>query len=771
MYTPHKTAFYFTPLLLAAVILAVLAAIAVYVLRNIASLLPAMEVVPSGVAFVASIPVIAIFAIALALFSLVLFAVSVRLKKTRLEFHDDAVLYFTGGIATDHQTTLNITNITHVTLRKPFLEHLLFNTGTIIIESAGSSGQEVYARSLEHSDDIFAHLRKLMQQNDFSLQKKELLQQEKPLLSAVLVKEIGKLALILLFVGPGVVFSLISALAGSPFLLLVLGLVKATLVTILFVRIQDLLRRQYRVYDDVIEYQEGFLTKIDSFIPAENIAECNNTQNLFDRILGSSNIIVSCQGSGDISFAHMPRGEQLEKTIDTLAKAYTPLVGRAAGTRAHIPEKTVTTTKKTAPTITGSYTMDIPRSLTAGFFMGVWLLIVVAVAFALSVFDSAMVALFGFIPLFILLFVFSLGKSVLEAVITTYEVRERGVFMSRKFLSRRTQEFTDDKLVGLEYTQSLIDKLFDTATITFYSLSSSQNISFRHIKHPQTLLSQLKEKYYLTSKPVSTHQAQFSVGAFIARHALLIPPLVIALIIGVIFAAQYMIWVLAGAFVLGVIASIGGVLRYKNSHLILGEEHVEHRVGFFVTKTTLARYEDVKDQFATHYRFTSVGHLFINVGGVSTADTRQAALSSNGLTAYYIKDPRARLDAVDAHILGATPSQTVLNTSRSSLKNSGLVWIVLLPFLPLRLWQVSRYIFIATEDRVLRERGVWNHQTQSITYSNIDHITMYYGPTNKLFGNGCVQLYTIGSSVAELVIFNVPDAVAWQNLLERTADE
>ncbi len=755
-FTPQKNAFLFSGIIASIITILFFAIIASVLLHFFTEITPFITIPP-----------------AILLFAISLYFMNVRHKKTKLEFEKDQVLFFTGSPISDHQTTLNIKNITHLTLKKPFLEHLLFKTATIIIESAGSSGQEVHARSLPNADSVYEQLQFLMRNNGFSLKKQTLLQKEKPVLAAVVVKELGAAFVFFFFFGFAAIVSIIGLISQMPLLLIPVAIIIAAIAAGFFLRIQDLLRREYSIYDDVIEYQEGFLTKIDSIIPAENIADCNNTQTFIDRIFSTSNIIVSCQGSGDIAFRYMPRGEQLEQTIDKLAKAYTPLVGQAAGNRAQIT--TAPKAEKSIPknTFTGSYGIDKFRSVFSSLGILLVAILVLLLSFVLTLFEGIFFMGFGVVPFLFILAVFQAATSLFQAFITTYEVRERGVYQSAEFISRKTQEFTDDKLVGISFTQSIIDRLFNTATITFLSLSSSPNISFRHIKNPEELISQLKTKYYLNTETITTKQAHFSLFAYLSKHALFIVPIVLLSLIPLFLFPRVTLIAYAVFTTLFIIAYVLAVLRHKNAHLVLGKEHLEHRVGFFITQTTLARYEDIKDQFAMHYRLSAVGELFINVGGVSSVqqDNQKALGAPNGFTARYLQNPESLIDEIDTHVLGRKPSQEIIQAAKSELKNSALAWLLFPPFLPIRLWQVSRFKYKATPDRIIKTRGVWNHQTQSITYSNIDHLSMKYGPTNKIFKNGSVLIYTIGSSAAEMVITNVKDAAAWQTLLEQRYQE
>ena len=44
--------------------------------------------------------------------------------------------------------------------------------------------------------------------------------------------------------------------------------------------------------DDVLVYEEGFLTRDDAFIPSENLADSNTHRTLVDRILGLFDVRV-----------------------------------------------------------------------------------------------------------------------------------------------------------------------------------------------------------------------------------------------------------------------------------------------------------------------------------------------------------------------------------------------------------------------------------------------------------------------------------------------
>ena len=107
--------------------------------------------------------------------------------------------------------------------------------------------------------------------------------------------------------------------AGKSFVWSLAALGVFTLLAYLVLHFLDLSRRTYRVYNDVVVYEEGFLTRENAFIPYENIADAATKRSPFDQILNLYDVLVSCQGSSaEIKFRRLRRGMELSNAIDHL---------------------------------------------------------------------------------------------------------------------------------------------------------------------------------------------------------------------------------------------------------------------------------------------------------------------------------------------------------------------------------------------------------------------------------------------------------------------
>lgn len=765
--TPKRTAFLTFPLAIFATIFFVIAGIITVILS-----------------YTQNNILITLSPIAAALFLLVLYYLNqnARFNKEETEFYKDKIIHKTGTLFSNNQTTLRIKNITHVQLKHPFIRHHLFGTSTIHIQAAGSGSMEVHMQSILHGEDIYEYTQELMKDNGFSLSKETLRQEETPSKTAVIGKQIAGMAFFILFIFPGLLASLFLA----PVLLL--GVIPV--LALWYIIFQNQTQRRFQVYNDVLEHHKDFMTKKHSLIPAENLAEANNNQGLLDRIFGVSNIEVTTQGDAKISYSNIPNGETLEQHIDDLTKSYEPIkresVEKTEDVKAE-KQKDVESTDYTS-----THEMNIPRAIVAGLgagvFIGIGLLIYGISQFSINAISLSSI----FIGLFVLIAgtIFGSVMALINAKVTTYEVRKQGVWEKRSFISRSTKEFSDDKLVGIEIKRNPLDMMMGTANISFQSLSSSSNITFNYIKEWEELVQNLEEKYYLNSPLEKTYNADYKIRYRITKN--LIPYGITTLVLALAgiaiayFTDISLTWIYGGIgliLFLAFLTFLTGFLRYRNSYLKLYEEHLEYRVGYFFEKRELVRYEDVKNQYSIDYRYAPVGSLHVGIGGMvrgaEEQNQQQAALQKNGFTGAYLPNTPDLLDTIDEKIIttnnGFNEPDTVAKKAVKNRVVSALIFAVptlglSLLYLPISLWRTSKYRYDLEKTRILMKRGIWNKRKKSVLFVNIDHISKDEGFINKLCGNGNVSIYTLGSDDAEIAIKDVYDYSTWRDRIESSYD-
>ena len=711
-----------------------------------------------------------IVAVLWVLFSFFAAQVRAECKKTRLVFLEDKIIFYSGGLFSGTQTTLLVRNITQIRLVKPFVRNRLFGTSSLHIKAAGIQGVGISLNHFLLGEQAYTNLYALLQKNGFSLKKKELLHERTPVVAAIILQNLFAV---------GVFFFALVASFGALIINLGFGLLIGFVVVlsacVFVLHIVDSIYKKYVIYNDALEYSEGFLTQVISVIPAENLAAAASTQTVIERLLDVRSIEVHTQGTGTLSFPFIGDGLVVEQTIDGLAKKYSPLLREKiseSNLHAHAHKKQRVHTEKSS-SVSKSYSQNVPRAVATIIvsLMSAFTIVIVYAIIDVILLGSAPSVLFLGIGLFIV-FISTWVPRLIEMLCTRYEIRSQGIYSEYSFLSRSVKEFSDNKLVGVQIKRSVLDQIMGTASFEFMSLSSAPNIVFKHIKDVDSVLFLIREKYSLDSAFVSVHTSSFSVRSLILRYM----PAYIFLGLAVLIASFFFIYaILLAGIILGVFV-LSGFLRYRQSHISLFSEHIEHRVGFFVITHTLVRYQDIKYQEASRYRFCSDGELYISIGGVSGVETdtnQQTPGYSNGFTVRYIQQSHELLDTIDK-TLGCFSRNQVVSSSLRSKKTASVRWLLGSLFLlgapivllPVWLYVVSRYYYVREPSRLVQFRSVWNVKKRSVLFSNIDHVGSAQTVSNKLFRTGSVQVFTVGSLSADIILYDLPDYTQWKKDIE-----
>jgi len=756
---------------------------------------------------------------------------SVQYRKEHYQFFDDKIITKGGGIFSEKSTELVIRNITHVTHVKPFIENKLFGTGKIIVELAGSAVPEAIIYSMDDSPKIYELVTNIMKANGFRLEKKELIQKEKPNLIGVFFETmrffIGSVIGII-FVGFYIGMGAISFLAQSGQSPAIFALAVLIVIGILLwvfgrsvLHFLDLRARVYNIYNDTIVYYEGFLTKVDSFIPIENLADSELTQTLVDKIFSLYDVRISCQGAGqEILFKNISNGKQMEKNIDSLINKSTSLITTAgkikpAGKMAIAQAPALQRTDKTA--FTGNYKMNLVRAF-AGPALYVSVLFI-----PLSIWFWPMVFVYGIIlGLFFLIFLIITSA-------TNYSVNEGSMGQKFNFLQQRNIEFSNDKITGIVFHENFVDSFFKTFSIRFWSIGASHDINFATINKSQELKENVLAKFGMNEpEPLRTIQSAFSVGNFFRAHiggAIFLILVLIGLIyVGLTFDVIY--WGVAVFLVLLIaVALIYLNFLYKTSVLKLYKNYAYYKKGIFFRNYYYAPYDRIKDIHTVKYPFSDFGSIKFNVAGevmFGAAQSRQpvfmgfskankGAVISHSFTIsyapgislqddlidliFYGRPDSAELDRVESNISQYTGKDILttkpmignplLPTAIFLLISSGIALTILMGLDPVNAllwllvvividaliigliaWSVRVKSYSIQQFRLIAKSGILYKQQISIIFNKIDHLRTSEQILNKIFRNGNIIVHTTGSSAPELIIGDIPNYKEFYQQLE-----
>ena len=706
----------------------------------------------------------------------------VAYRKERYEIMGSRVLCHAGGLVSDRTTELEIRNITHVKVRLPWLRYKFFGVGNVMIETAGNA-RPVVLHAIREPEAVYDGIRELMRRHGYDLSRKELLHEERPAIIGVLGECLGVFSgavAVGLFILPTLVENRDDVADALPRPLLVggLGVVFLALVGFAVLRFLDFRRRTYRVYNDVVVYEEGFLTRENAFIPYENIADSNTKCSFFDRVFGLFDVQVSCQGSGsDIKFRRLRHGVALSAAIDRLVvlarekprpseRRATPEGPAAARVR---PRRHEPTPVPLGEAMVAELKMDPVRTLVPLLF------------------------LLPLVPVWIVAMI----QSVIRVSSTQYSVRPGSVRHAYRFLSVQDREFAYDKITGLVVKRNLWDRMFGTLTLRFWSIGSGQPLEFAHVKEGELDLPALMRQAGIPAASAAPYDAVACFGfAAWLRAGLKFLPLWLIFVAGTLFAAIRVDPVIYYALVVPVLAGAVGFLYSRVYHarqrLRFHEHHVEALQGVIATRRYYARYGNVKRTRTTRYPGGSEGELQVFVAGEEEVQTgnpqkkgQQRVMRPCSFTTGFlpgVRDQGMLLDDIlsgrvepSPEAVAAEPPETRMEASRSVgcfLARLTLLSVILVPLvvllpltLPLAAAWVKRWRYRIGADRIVVGWGMLYRSETSILIDRVDSLQQSQGPLNKLFRNGNVLIMTAGSSNPDLRLVDSPDYLALFELI------
>ncbi|MFT4313417.1 MAG: PH domain-containing protein [Candidatus Woesearchaeota archaeon] len=668
-----------------------------------------------------------------------------QFSKEKYELYNDRIIRYGGGIFSQFQTELIYKNVTNIEKVKPFIQYYLFKTGMIRIESAGSSLSQVYLQHITNEDNIFAECIKSLQQNNFSLKRKKIIAQEKPQSLGIVFDQskeiffsiIGLLILIL-SISPIVFFEFIRDTLLQP-QFLIWTIIGFTLILIfLFVRFMtqfiSLKMKLYTVFDDCICYEKLAFTKRVEYIPFENIADAHVTQSFTDRLFGIYTLIISSQGSqNNITFSYVPNGTFVQNEISRIAKTFD---------KPQVSSKV--TQKKVAKTVTKKESAQKKETL-----------------FSMQMYGPR--AYMKFIPA-ILLFLIPILWPILALIVipeiiriknTVFRVTSTSVQSSFSFIQKRDTEFQDRRVTAVVYKEDIIDKLFGTCSVEFWSIGSNQTLKFEHIKKDAKLISYIKKQHGFTdTKPLTYEKPEFHILQYVSRYSIFFIALILVLTIAPYFFSA--VYVILASILIGSLIVLRGIVEFFQatvSHIQTHQKYLLVQKGIFIKKQHYVKYDNIKGRTDLKYPLSQAGTVQIDIAGEQVEKQgNQQYTKKNAVTIPYIQECFRK----NLHEKKDSLSQMIKPSPKNVLFLS-TIFILTIPLLPyVYAYMKKKYYEIRTE-KICEFTGVFYKKRLQIYYSMFDHIETAQGVTHKLFKNGSIYVYTTGSSSVNLAISDIYD--------------
>lgn len=718
------------------------------------------------------------------------YAASVSYKKERYEVFADRVVAHGGGVFSDRQTDLDFRNVTHVKQRLPWVRYRFFDVGDVFIDSAGSAGAAVVFHSVINPDGAYGLIRERLQQNGFSVRGDTLLHEESPSAKGVMVDlaQVGtgllfSFAFFLLPLGVGIGAGLSDFGGGKggglPTFLVWAGAAAIPLlglagnVLLLVLRYFDMRRRTYRIFNDMVSYEEGFLTRNNAFIPYENIADADTARNFIDQMFGLADVKISCQGGGsEVLFRRLAHGDGVKIALDRLVADAQAKARQAPARPASVGAdgQPVPLAQNDAPTRAQRPAID-----------DYWVA---------ELQPSPMRAVAGLLP-FILLppMWFAIGAAWMIANVTRYTITPTGAGIRTGILNKQERQYSYDKVTGVFVKSSPIDRMMKTMSIRVASIGSQRPLDINHVPVASVDLPRLLRQLGIEASPaLRTVPTRFSakdwllgsVGGFIAWAFLAFCVLVVTVI-----AREPLVILLVGLPVPFVALSfVHRMMWVQKQELTLHADHAELETGIWWKTRTYARYDDLKKAELVRYPGTSTGRVRFFMAGemITQQNNSQVAIpfTMSALFVEQVDELRAWLDDVIAGVrrpddTSPRPARSVQLAEKPAIPNTVLPVAIFAVFL-LPLWpfivgatalRVMRTSYRIEDGRVVQESGILYRTHTSILLDRIDTMQQGQGALGKMFKNGGVVIMTAGSSRPDLMVSAIPGYTAFYQALRQ----
>ncbi|MBS8121991.1 PH domain-containing protein [Candidatus Vampirococcus lugosii] len=713
--------------------------------------------------------------------------VNIMYDKERYLIKDNEIIYGYGTLFQDNEVKLNFKKIVQVKTTLGFFQWNIFGTGTVIIKSAGSGTTNVNIYNVKNPLQLHNLIHSVMKENGFNLSKEKLVQEAKPHTLGVILDILGKYLGIIIFILVPLIPAILD-IDNQVNLIINLGFILILLLTVIIPTIflyLDTKRRYYRVFTDAVYFTDGFLTRRYSFIPFENISDVANDQNFLEKIFGIHDVRLSGQGSNNqFIFKNILYGEIMMENIRYL-KDKTILSTSSQKNNFEQKEKSGNLVEENGNIDNEideqigyknylEEALDYDKSFEARYKMDMLKSIASTIPFIIIP------------PVFIILLIYKI------IIVKSYDfvVKKDSIESQFSFLSNKQDIFSIERITKLNFEESLIDKLFGTCSIRFSSIGSGYDIVFRDIKKTENLYQNIKNKLGLKEDNLlKKFDINFNIIEYIKSEILTVITFVsifIPLSIFLIFFT-YRIEIFFSVLILFILIFLIKIfyLKYYYSsdwyYHNMYKNMIESINGIIIQKKSYSLIRYLKGIKIKKYPFTNTGSIYINVAGEQVINTNNGNyVKSNYIQIDFIKNVFEKLNQIDQLLSVNKLDTTELKNDKPCIYNSlvplfivlfilcavlmlldlilgilGLIISMIIIFL-IR-WYIKIQFFSIQKDRVLYSYGIIYKKYHSIRLDRIDFVESYQGLINKIFKNGNVYIYTIGSSKTEMTVNNIDD--------------
>ena len=741
----------------------------------------------------------------------------VKYRKEEYLIKKDKIIFRRGNIFSDQEIELLYKNITHVTLKVPYFQNYFYNTGNVLIQSAGGSGVEVNITHILRPHEVYEKIIAAMRANGFSIQRNNLIKATTPIKIGVVVEVIFNL------VAAGTFVAIVLAefhvkgikidMNSIHFKILCFAAAISTLLYILY-SYGRALNQNYQLHDDAISSDVDFFNITQTLIPIENLSDSELEQGFAQRIINTYNIKLSCQGSGqEISFAHVRDAESWKKALDIIIKKNNALQKEKKKIASETPQSQIGKDRKPKREVNTDteYTKNISMNSRRAFMLSIVLFVLAAFIGILGVmFASSRGSVFNIAGFILLGSIFFAISAKIIVYSTVYKIKKTSFERNFRFITTQNVEFNTDKITGVCLKENPLDRACGTFKVVFWSIGAKQNLNFEHIDKNDEIINKILAKVAVHNQEKNFHSIypKTTLSEFIKAHlfswmfifAISIPFIALQPITAIIPLA---IFIIAYA-----------VTNWHHSfcRLDLHEDFIRYQKGIFFKSDYYALYDNIKYAERRVYPWSKDGDIRFEVAGEVNMQSRNQKNQQPipvGFTVYHLQNVEHIHKTVDLLFsrdiksseiknISQFPQPQIIHTTKPSMTHSlfptyvviflQICVIIALFFsqqpaiyaslallfvifdgimLSVAVSYVKRIKYSIDKHKITKDWGLFYKKSRRIHFEDVDFLGKKQRFLHQIFKTGNVTINTVGSSRVDLNVANVENFIEVYEILRK----
>lgn len=668
---------------------------------------------------------------------------------------DKEIIKYSGNIFYKNQTSIEFTKVVSFTEYQPFLRNLIFNTKSLYIQTFGTQSSILVLNDLVVDESYLELIKKVSSINDMDFSSKE--NSIKPSYLNAVIAGIESswnlfystsLYFIFIIVDTLMNNGNINDILTSPFqIILLIYLVFSIGQSIyqFFITLIKIYFTNFCIYEKQYQIEFGIFSKTFLFIPTNKITDIKVTRSFFEKIFNLKSISLSVPNNPSIAVIAGINKEvefesfESEKNIEIYSDI-------SKGNSEFI----LSPSKK-------RYLLDV---IIQGLFLFFVLILGILIPQLFWILLPSGAVLYN---LFIL---------ASEVFFTKYILEENFISRNYNFLTTKNLKLSKENTTSIKITESILDKLFGTFSITFFSFGGSESIRILYVNKNSEIYNYALNFINCNEKDIEEIPLRFNFIDWVISISYQLPQILLSVFFIMFYAIIFLVNVnillifvlfdlLTGIYIF---ATFNNFMAYERSKLFSSKNFLKYKYGWLFKTEQILKKSFIKDLVKIKYPLRDSYELIAHLSAdLSLPNSNQNALFN--FSGNIFNQINAKFLSSGSKISHIDSNYSEQETKVSSKPNFINTFIKLLPigiiFPPFIL--VIAYIYfklrftsyICEEDKLIEKTGIFFKREKYLLFSDIDHIETNQDIINRFLGNSSINVYTSANEIIEMKIQDI----------------